>query len=204
MTARSQGFTLVEALVALALFALVSLIGYRGLGALIDGREHLERDARRWEKLDRLYGLWRSDVEAAVDRKARNNFAVVEEGFLGDIDAGASQDASVWWTRVGAPGSGDLPGAIQRIGWRLREHRIERLQWLAPDRGPRSTPEVLAVLDGVQAFSLRYLAIAAGGPSWDTRWREPAHTGLPRAVEVTLDLADGTHLVRTFDLPSAP
>jgi len=204
MKPRPPGFTLVEALVALALFALVSLIGYRGLGALIDGRTHLEDSARRWQNLDRAFGLWRSDLEAAVDRKARNNFGVVEEGFLGDIDAGANQDASVWWTRLGAPGSGDLPGAPQRIGWRLRGQRIERLQWLAPDRGPRSEPAVLAVLDEVKTFSLRYLALGASGPAWDSRWREPAHTGLPRAVEVTVDLLDGTHLVRTFDLPSAP
>jgi general secretion pathway protein J len=204
MRRASRGFTLVEALVALALFALTALVGYRGLSALLDGRRHLETEEARWKGLDRVFGLLRSDLEASVDRPVRNNFGVEEAAFSADFDAGAAQDAAVWWTRTGAPGSGDEPAAPQRVGWRLREQRIERLRWPAPDRGPRSEPEVLAVLDGVSTWSLRYLGQTASGPVWDTRWQKPAHLSLPRAVEVSIDLRDGRHLVRTFDLPAAP
>ena len=84
------------------------------------------------------------------------------------------------------------------------EHRVERLAWLAPDRGPRSEPEVLAVLDGVQQFSLRYLGPAGASQAWDGRWRMPGHPELPRAVEITLELERGGTLVRVFDLPAAP
>ena len=202
--AGAAGFTLVEALVALGLFALISLVGYRGLSAVIDGRQHLAQDETRWRDLDRVFSMWRSDLEAAVDRKARNNFGQADDSFMGDYDPGGKLDAPLWWTRLGAPGADGLPAAPQRIGWRLREHQLERLSWSSPDRGPRAEPAVLQVLGGVSALTLRYLWISSNGPGWDTRWRSPVHTSLPRAVELTLDLSDGRHLVRTFDLPAAP
>lgn len=201
---RLAGFTLVEALVALALFALSSMMGYRGLSALLDGREHLRHEEQHWRALTRCYGLWRSDLDAALDRPARDNFGVAEEGFRADFDAGGTLDAAVSWTRAGAPASGGLAAAPQRIGWRLRGQQIQRLAWLAPDRGPRSEPQVQIILDGVQSMALRYLGPVGASQNWDTRWRMPNHPSLPRAVELTLDLEDGSHLVRTFDLPAAP
>lgn len=198
-----RGFTLVEALVALALFALIAVIGYRGLSAVIDGRQHLAEDEARWRDLDRAFALWRSDLEAAIDRPARDTGGLPEEGFRGDYDAGGRLDAPAWWTRLGAPGSEGLAAAPQRVGWRLREQHLERLVWPTPDRGPRSEPLALPVLDGVSTLSLRYLTLGSKGPEWLARWRQPVSLGLPRAVEVSLDLRDGRHLVRTFDLPAA-
>ncbi len=199
-----SGFTLVEALVALGLFALISVVGYRGLSAVIDGRQHLAQDEARWRDLDRVYAMWRSDLEAAIDRTARNNFGQAEDSFMADYDPGGALDAALWLTRLGAPGADGLPAAPQRIGWRLRDHQLERLRWSSPDRGPRAEPAVVPVLGGVTALSLRYLWISSTGPGWEARWRSPVHTGLPRAVELSLDLAEGRHLVRTFDLPAAP
>jgi len=199
-----RGFTLVEVLVALGLFALTAVIGYRGLTALLEGRAHLAADDRRWRDLGHLYALWRSDLEAAADRPARDSGGLTEESLRGDFDSGGSHDAPLWLTRLGAPGANGPRAAPQRVGWRLREHRLERLTWVSPDRGPRSDPSVDTVLEGVSALSLRYLALSTSGPGWDSRWRAPAHVGLPRAVEITLDLDDGRHLVRTFDLPAAP
>lgn len=201
---RQTGFTLVEALVALALFALIAMVGYRGLSAVIDGRSHLASDEKRWRDLDRMFAFWRSDLEAAIARSARNNFGQAEDAFMVDFDPGGTLDAALWLTRLGAPGSDGLPAAPQRVGWRLREHRLERLTWSAPDRGPRSEPAVLAVLDGVATLSLRCLWLASTGPAWDTRWRTPVHNDLPRAVEIGLELLDGRRLVRVFDLPAAP
>ena len=188
---------------ALALFALTAVIGYRGLTAVLEGRNHLAQEDQRWRDLSRMYGLWRSDFEAAVDRPARDSGGLPEEGLRGDFDPGGSSDAPLWLTRLGAPGANGPRAAPQRVGWRLREHRLERLNWVSPDRGPRSEPAVDTVLEGVSSLSLRYLAITSSGPGWDSRWRTPGHLGLPRAVEVTLDLVDGRHLVRTFDLPGA-
>lgn len=202
--AAAHGFTLVEALVALALFALIALVGYRGLSAVIDARGHLERSERRWRDLDRVFAMWRSDLEATVNRKAIDNFAQSEDAFKADFDPGGASDAALWLTRLGAPGADGIPATPQRIGWRVRDQQLQRLTWPAPDRGPRSEPDVLTVLGDVSSLSLRYLWLSSTGPAWDTRWRSPVHTSLPRAVELSLDLVDGRHLVRTFDLPAAP
>ncbi len=197
------GFTLIEALVALALFALTSAIGYRGLTALLDGRQQLQQEQARWRNLERCFALWRSDLATAVDRPARDNFGVAEEGLRGDLDAGGALDAPLSLTRVGGPAGAAGGGSPQRIAWRLRGHRLERLRWDSLDRGPRSAPEVLTVLDGVEALTLRFLGPAGSSQAWDTGWRLPAHPGLPRAVEVRLDFPQAPPLIRVFDLPGS-
>lgn len=201
MRTRQPGFTLVEALVALGLFALTAMLGYRGLGAILDGRNHLQAHDRHWRQLEQAFILLRADLGQAVDRPARDVYGVAEEGLRGDLDSGGTLDAPLSLTRLGVSGADGLAAAPQRVGWRLREDRLERLAWDHPDRGPRSTPTVLVVLDHVQAFSLRYLGPAGPAQSFDTRWRAPNHVGLPRAVEVHLTLQDGTDFVRLFDLP---
>ncbi len=196
------GFTLIEALVALALFALTSAIGYRGLTALLDGRQHLQTEQQHWRELEHCFSLLHGDLDSAINRPARDNFGVAEEGFRGDLDAGGALDALVSWTRVGVPATGGLAGAPQRIGWRVRDHHLQRLRWDSPDRGPRSEPEVLDVLDGVETVTLRYLGPIGANQDWDTRWRLPAHPGLPRAVEITLEFSHGPGVMRLFDLPA--
>ncbi len=198
---RSGGFTLIEALVALALFALTSAIGFRGLTGLLDGRQQLRQEQAHWRDLQRCFALWQSDLAAAVDRPARDNFGVAEEGFRGDLDTGGALDAPISLTRVGGPPSQGAGGNPQRIAWRLREHRLERLRWDSLDRGPRSEPQVLTVLEDVESLTLRFLGPVGSSQAWDTRWRLPTHPGLPRAVELRLEFTHGEPLTRVFDLP---
>ena len=46
-----RGFTLVELLVALAIFSVMSVVAYRGLNAVLETREHLMVDNRKWREL---------------------------------------------------------------------------------------------------------------------------------------------------------
>ena len=45
---RAGGFTLVELLVSLAIFALLATFAYRGLNTMLDSRAALERESRKW------------------------------------------------------------------------------------------------------------------------------------------------------------
>jgi general secretion pathway protein J len=203
MTCRRNGFTLVEVLVALGLFALVSLMGYRGLNSLIDGQRHLQTRDEKWHALDHCFIIFHSDLDQATDRPIRNSSGVEEEGMSADFDAGGVLDALIAWTKVGSPNLGTLAAAPQRVSWRLRNHQIERLSWEALDQGSRNEPKSSVILQHVERFEVRLLGPAGPQQTWDKHWRKPAHTGLPRALEIHIELEDGLQITRIFDVPAA-
>ncbi len=88
--------------------------------------------------------------------------------------------------------------APQRIAYRLREGRVERLTWGSVDPAPRDEPAGVTVLDDVRALDFRFLFVN----EWRTGWGLPGSAErIPDAVEMTLVLASGERIVRLLDLP---
>jgi type II secretion system protein J len=87
----------------------------------------------------------------------------------------------------------------QRIAWRLRDNRVERLTWSGVDAGPREEPKVTPIMNSVAALTFRYYDPKA--LEWRPGWGLPGtDEGLPAAVEMTLALASGERIVRRIDM----
>src|SRR5512144_3334387 len=65
------GFTLIEVLIALAIMAMLSLLGYRALAALTDSEAQLSAEAQRWRAIDALFARLEADLREAVPRAVR-------------------------------------------------------------------------------------------------------------------------------------
>jgi len=143
MTKRTQGaFTLIELLVALAIFALLSAFAYRGLGVLLDSREALDRDSRKWRDLALFVGRFERDLQALVDRPALGPSGTPQGPVSSIIDLGGATATGLALTRAGASLYANALSAPQRIGYRLAEGRVERLSWTGwtPGRAPCPPP----------------------------------------------------------------
>src|SRR2546421_9503102 len=70
MYRRSAAFTLVELLVALAIFAVMTGFAYRGLNTLLESRESLQRESRKWRDVSLLVGRVERDMAAVLDLAA--------------------------------------------------------------------------------------------------------------------------------------
>ena len=103
------------------------------------------------------------------------------------------------------PCSTSASAAPQRIAYRLREGRVERLAWTSIDTAPRAEPVATAILEGAAALTFRFLDPKSA--EWRPDWGLPGNAVVefPAAVEMTLALASGERIVRLFDLrvPSA-
>jgi general secretion pathway protein J len=197
---KRAGFTLVELLVALAIFAILSAFAYRGLATMLDSREALQRETRKWRDVTLLIGRIERDLAAVLDRSAIATSGVAQAAMSSALEAGNREGLA--FTRSGSPLQENALAAPQRIAYRFTENRIERLTWSGVDVSPREAPTAVPLLRDVAGFAYRFLD-ARG--EWRPSWGLPGSTeGLPAAVEVTVTLASGERIVRLVDLPRSP
>ena len=186
---------------ALAIFAIMTGFAYRGLTAMLDSREALQKESRKWRDVALFVGRLERDLGAVLARTAVGPSGTRLAPVSSAIESSASPEGLAL-TRSGSPLQENMLAAPQRVGYRLREATVERLAWGGVDAAPREEPGAVAVLAQVSALGFRFLD-ARG--EWRPSWGLPgsADTTLPAAVEVTLQLASGERIVRLVDLPRA-
>jgi general secretion pathway protein J len=192
---RDAGFTLVEVLLALAIFGVIAVLGYRATASLTDGEARLSAEALRWRTLEALFTRFEADIRQAVPRGVRAG-PRIEPAWLA-LPADSAGNAALVFTRAGAEFA-DEPGvAGQRIGYRLRGHEVEIAYWPHLDNAADTQPAVYTLVDGVTGFRVAYLNRAG---AWRDNWPVQGEAALPRAVRVELTLDSGEAIERWFVL----
>jgi general secretion pathway protein J len=197
----ARGLTLVELLVAIAIFGVLSAFAYRALTVVLDSRNRIEQEDRKWRELALFFTRLEQDLTAAAPRPIRAANGSLAPALVGQPAPQHATDGVVMLTRTGlapAPGAIDPP---RRIGYRLRGGAVELLSWNGLDQAPRGEPRATPVLRDVAALSLRYLD---RGGSWHLAWPPAGATEpeeVPVGVEVGLTLASGERITRL--LPTA-
>lgn len=197
MSARRRGFTLVEMLVAVAIFAVLAVLAYAGLAAVLRQRADLAAHDHDLHALQRAYIVMQRDFTQAAPRSVRDELGGPLPAMRGDPNG-----HEVGLTRAGYPNpAGVRRSQLLRVRYRLVDGRLLRWQFPVLDRAPTVPPPPDVLLHGVRSLQLRYRD-AAGG--WLTSWPPAGGSprGLPTAVEVTMDaraLAGPLHW--TFILP---
>jgi len=198
MNRRCGGFTLLELLVAVALFAVVSTIAYGGLNALIRQYEQSDAQVARTASMQRAMALLASDLVQMQPRSVREEFHGERTPAL---VAGPRYLHALEFTRGGwSNPASHRRATLQRVAWRLQDDRLERLHWQVLDRAPLTEPVVTPLLQGVTRLDIRFLDLQG---DWQDSWPsirqfEPDPDGLPAAIEVSLQFENGGTLIRVF------
>jgi general secretion pathway protein J len=189
----NQGFTLLEVLVAITIFALLGMAGYSGLDAVLKARARLDDENSQWRSVALLWHRLGRDLSAYVDRPVRLRGSAPQASFLGEPTTLSEYASQLEITRLGATDSGYSPP--ERVAYRLREGKVEWLRWPALDSAPRAIPDIAVLLDNVAALEFSYRDNAG---NWNLRWPPAANQPQPTAVKVTLTLQSGEILTRWY------
>jgi len=196
---RPCGFTLLELLVALALFALVAAMSFGGLSAMVRTHDALRAQSERLAAVQLAVGLVERDFRQAAPRPIRDGLGESRPALSGqqaafELSAFAAASPLVL-TRP----------SLQRVAYAIDKKQLTRFSWAVLDRAPATTPVRKVLLDDADELRVRYLA---RDNRWFDAWPPPKPAvskpeDLPRAVEIELKLADYGTLRRLFVLPDA-
>lgn len=235
---KQSGFTLIELLVAMSLTVLIGSVSYQFLNSALDASEQGAEVLDDLTAVERLWSLLASDLTHTVARPAPLPAVGLDALSLAPqtVLQGATKQrpAMISYSGAGMPLTAIVqrPGAVlwftrqgwenplqqsrsqlQRVVYRFEDGRVyrdysaERNQRL--DEMPAGS---LMLMDGVEDFSLQFLArgMTPVAGAWRPQW--PAHDGqvsmdgvakpqLPAAIEVTMTSRQLGVLKRIFLLP---
>lgn len=153
MSGQGRGFTLIELVAAIAIFALVATMGLQALTMGLRSQAGLEAAAAGEEALVRTLALLRRDLAAAAPIPFQPPAGTAETAWT--APAGGNRFALSLGGQARLPGAGEA--GLGRVEWRLdaATGTLYRRFWptLAPREAAAAGPEV-AMLEGVEAIVL--------------------------------------------------
>lgn len=193
----SRGFTLIEVMTALLVLSLLALMSYRGLGAVLDARDHVKKETGKWQHIAAFFERFERDVQLAAPRPVRSA-GKMAPAWLGTPTTTESTTARLEFSRFA---SADGVDVARRISYRLNEkNEIELWLWPGLDVAPDAQPQRYPVLTGVKTFELQYLNPAQ---LWVIAWpAAPNDPPIPRAVRLRIVFTTDVEIVRIFALQS--
>ena len=164
----SRGFTLVEVLVALAVFAVVGLMSAQLMSRTLANHETLSERSGRLAEVQRAMLILKRDLVQISGRSVRDLFGDP----LAPVMIGA--DGMMEFSRAGWRNPLNSPRAeMQRVAYRMHEGHLHRAWWSVLDRAQDSEPVVQRLLSDVD--QVEFFALDANGDEhsfWPNRLGE--------------------------------
>ncbi len=195
---QSQGFTFIEMLLAMAIFAMVGLASASVLSSVTESDAASQKAAERLAKLQRFFLILERDLAQISARQIRvegedpvKSPLLAEKLMLESEDAGFAFVHNGWRN----PGMVLPRSEIQAVGYRFREGKIERLFSLFPDAVTGTEPKVQPLLDQITGFKVEYLKDEV----WQENW---SGDKLPKAIRLTITHQQLGEMQRFYTLMS--
>jgi len=198
MRRTDAGFTLLEVLIALVVFAVLTLIAYQGLSRIADTKVRLDAEAQHWRAYSLVLDRFDEDATQVMARSWRDEGGTLQPPVRGGAEA----------VNAGQPALELIRAARGRdpyhVAYRLQQGQLQLLQWDSLDLAPRAKPQVYRLMDDVTRFEVWFLdANNVWQPNWPAR--QPGQLGVtmtpPRGLRILLALHGEAPVERIYALP---
>ena len=183
--ARQPGFTLLELVVATAVFAVMATMVYATLATVRTQLQISEETEASMRELHYAMRRVAADVAQLQPRPVRDELGDWSNAIDSTSTAGAIEmSIGGWRNPLGMP-----RGTIQRVAYIVDGDILARLHWPVLDRTLATEPLRVDLLSGVYNIQLRFLS---RNGEWSEQW-PPLNLGnadaraRPRAVEIVIE-----------------
>jgi general secretion pathway protein J len=196
-----RAFTLIEVLVALAIFGILSALAYGALSQTLLSADMLSQRMDRLQAIQKTVRHLSQDFLQLAPRPVRLELGdSIGPALQNDLrtELGLELTHGGWSNPVALP-----RGTLQRTAYRQEDDELVRYYWTVLDRTLNNEPIPVTILDGVESLRFRYLLDSG---DWAEQWppqSAPGPLGLrqrPRAVEIILTLHDEGEITRIVEI----
>ena len=196
-----RGFTLLEVLIAVAIFVIVGALAMGGYNELIKQSDIVERNNVRSRQVQSGMQRIAQDFATLEPRPIREPLG---ESFQPAFRADARTEQLAEFTHSSWSNPAGLPrSTLQRVMYRVEDNKLRRDYWYVLDRTMAGEPASAVLIDKVERASLRFLD---SNRRWHEQWPPLGYSApdvlrlRPVAIEVTLELEDWGEIKRLIEV----
>ena len=205
-----RGFTLVEILIAIAIFAFIGVASTAVLTTVIDSDELSSARFEKFQRLQRAVTTIERDMQQAVPRAVRTdgqtNTIVMRGGESDESDNDGLAFVRSGWQNPQMM----LPrSTLQAVAYRVRDGKLERLYTNYVDNVVGTEPKVRVLLEDIGDFKIEFIADIdeeenSLSDNDELNWRESfVGATLPKAIAFEFVSDDFGRIRREFTLSGA-
>jgi general secretion pathway protein J len=189
MTRQSRGFTLIEIIVAVAIFGMLSIGAYTVLDAGVRTQRQTEFRLEKLATLQRALQVIEKDLQMLSLRQVRDELGDKIPLLRGQSDT-SGQASSLEFTRSNWRNPAGLPRSnMQHIIYNFSQSKLDRVHYIFLDQVSGSAKVTRALLEDLKSMSITFLNNAG---QWSNTWAmfdtPSVETPLPKAIKISMEV----------------
>ena len=194
ITIKNRGFTLLEVLIAIAIFSVISLTSFTLFDTVLKGDEHSKNRTQRDNELQTAFLIIERDLTQMARRTIRLNGEAPTEQFLQiDNDNSLSDGEGLAFVRHGWSNPGLLlpRSDLQAVAYILQDEKFDRLHFNFVDAVNGEEPKVRTLITEVTSLNFDFY----DGKKWQKKLSKKS---LPLAIGIEIETTDFGLIRRQF------
>lgn len=191
----TKGFTLIEIVVAVAIFAVISGIVFPALLQFLDMRERVVVKNTEIIGLQKTFLFLAKDLRYAANRLSKNEFGDLSKTTL-SIEEGGVLDFTAVYPDLTLDGQ----GVPRRVRWLLEDDELMRVQYPVMDPDSETRRMEQSLLQNVEEIEIQVHEVNDGRDSVEKKWDEQKR--LPDMIDIEVTLDTGVKYRRVFTMMS--